>query len=51
MALMLVWGAEAMIVSRDACGLSPEDTVEVMSWAGRALVRAALAEHDVSSIR
>jgi AcrR family transcriptional regulator len=51
MALMLVWGAEAMIVARDACGLSPEDTVEVMSWAGRALVRAALAEHDVSSIR
>ena len=48
MALMLVWGAEAMVVTRDACGLSSEDAAEVMSWAGRALVRAALTELDTS---
>jgi AcrR family transcriptional regulator len=40
----LVYGVEAMITTRDTCGLSAEAATETMSWAARALVRAALAE-------
>jgi AcrR family transcriptional regulator len=46
MAVMLVWGAEAMVVTRDSCGLAPDEATDVMSWAARALIRAALAEAD-----
>jgi AcrR family transcriptional regulator len=46
MAVMLVWGVEAMVVTRDACGLPPADATDVMVWAARALIRAALAEAD-----
>jgi AcrR family transcriptional regulator len=41
MALMLVYGVEAMIVTRDACDLEPDEATEVMRWAAQALVRAA----------
>ena len=43
-AVVLVFGLEPMITTRDTCGLSAEDATEVMRWAARALVRAALAE-------
>lgn len=41
MALMLVYGVEAMIVTRDACDLEPDEATEVMRWAAQALIRAA----------
>lgn len=47
MAVMLVWGAEAMVVTRDSGGLAPADATDVMIWAARALIRAARAEADV----
>jgi AcrR family transcriptional regulator len=43
-AVMLVHGMEAMVSARDACGLDPDETVEVMRWAARALLDAALRE-------
>jgi AcrR family transcriptional regulator len=48
MAVMLVWGADAMVVTRDACGLEPQAATDLMSWAAQSLIRAALAEADVS---
>jgi AcrR family transcriptional regulator len=44
MALMLVYGLEAMIATRDACGLEREEATEVMRWAAQALLQAALAQ-------
>jgi AcrR family transcriptional regulator len=44
MAVVLVWGAEAMVVTRDACGLTHDEAADVMSWAAQALIRAARAE-------
>jgi len=44
MAMVLVFGTEAMITTRDTCGLSPDDATRVMRWAARALIRAAVAE-------
>ncbi|MGW3959791.1 TetR/AcrR family transcriptional regulator [Amycolatopsis sp. NPDC005003] len=41
MALMLVYGVEALIVTRDACHLEPDEATEVMRWAAQALIRAA----------
>ncbi len=41
MALMLVYGVEALIVTRDACHLEPGEATEVMRWAAQALIRAA----------
>jgi AcrR family transcriptional regulator len=49
MAVMLVWGAEAMVVTRDSGGLAPTDATDVMVWAARALIRTALAEADGAS--
>ena len=43
-AVVLVFGLEPMITTRDTCGLSPEDATDLMRWAARALVRAALAD-------
>lgn len=43
-AVVLVYGMEAMIVSRDALGLDETEAAELMSWAARALIRSALAE-------
>ncbi len=45
-AVMLVYGLESMVVSRDALGLDEEAAADVMSWAARALIRAALAEAE-----
>lgn len=45
-AVVLVFGLEAMVVTRDACDLSPDDATEVMRWAAQALVRAALADAE-----
>lgn len=44
MALMLVYGVEAMIVTRDACDLEPDEATEVMRWAAQALVQAAVTD-------
>ncbi|MFC9898003.1 hypothetical protein ACFVMC_30300 [Nocardia sp. NPDC127579] len=44
-AMTMVFGAEAMISLRDTARLDSESAIEAMSWAARALVRAALAEH------
>lgn len=43
-AVVMVFGVEAMITTRDACGLDPAAATEVMSWAAQSLVRAAIAE-------
>lgn len=44
MALMLVYGMEAMVSARDACALDPEESKEVMRWAAQSLLHAALQE-------
>ncbi len=44
MALMLVYGVEALIVTRDACDLEPDEATEVMRWAAQALVQAAMKD-------
>jgi AcrR family transcriptional regulator len=43
-AVVLVYGVEAMVVSRDALDLDQAQAADVMTWAAGALVRAALAE-------
>lgn len=43
-ALSLVYGLEVLIVLKDLWGLKEREVRSVASWAGRALVRAALAE-------
>jgi AcrR family transcriptional regulator len=48
MAVALVWGVDALVTTRDSCGLAPDDATDVMSWAARSLIRAALAEADAS---
>ncbi|MCZ0987860.1 TetR/AcrR family transcriptional regulator [Streptomyces diastatochromogenes] len=44
MALMLVYGVEALITTRDASGLDPEEAKETMRWAAGALLETALRE-------
>jgi AcrR family transcriptional regulator len=44
MSVMLVYGMEALVAARDACGLAPEEAVEVMRWAAKALLKAARDE-------
>ncbi|MGX9889872.1 TetR/AcrR family transcriptional regulator [Streptomyces sp. NPDC002276] len=44
MAVTLVYGAEALIASRDACGLDPEEARDVMRWAASALLEKAVRE-------
>lgn len=46
MAVMLVFGLEAMIVTRDALGLEEPAAADLMSWAARSLIRAALTEQE-----
>jgi AcrR family transcriptional regulator len=48
MATMLVCGVEAMVSARDACGMDPVESTEVMRWAARALQRQALQESAAS---
>ncbi len=43
-ALALVFGVEAVVSTRDTCGLDQEAAAELMAWSSRAIVRAALAE-------
>lgn len=43
-ALSLVYGLEVLIVLKDLWGLKPNEASDVAVWAGRALVRAAIAE-------
>lgn len=43
-ALALVFGAEALIVTRDVCNLDPQEATEVMAWAATSLIQAALHE-------
>jgi AcrR family transcriptional regulator len=42
MALALVFGAEAVIVTRDVCRLEVGEATEVMAWAAATLLRGAL---------
>ena len=42
-ALALVFGAEALIVTRDVARLDPAEATEVMRWAAATLIRGALA--------
>lgn len=42
-------GIEALITLIDLAGLSREDTVEVIRWSARSLLRAALAEAETGS--
>jgi AcrR family transcriptional regulator len=44
MAVMLVFGVEAMIVARDALGLDEPAAADVMTWAAKSLIRSAVAE-------
>ncbi len=41
-ALSVLIGSEAIIVLRDVCGLTPEETIQVVRWASRTLVEATL---------
>jgi AcrR family transcriptional regulator len=43
-ALCLVYGAEALIVTRDVAGLEPQEATDIMGWAAKALITQALAE-------
>jgi AcrR family transcriptional regulator len=43
-ALTLVFGAEALIVTRDVSRLDPAEATEVMRWAAATLIRGALAQ-------
>ena len=45
-ALAMVVGWEAEIVLQDLRGLDPEEELAVTLWTARALIRAALEEHD-----
>ncbi|MGW3205599.1 TetR/AcrR family transcriptional regulator [Streptomyces sp. NPDC001135] len=42
MAVMLVYGVEALVSTRDACGLDADEAKEVMRWAAGALLESAL---------
>lgn len=44
MAVTLVYGVEALIATRDACGLDPEEARDVMRWAASALLEKAVRE-------
>jgi hypothetical protein len=45
-ALAMVVGWEAEIVLQDLRGLGPDEELAVTLWSARALIRAALDEHD-----
>ncbi|WP_043676567.1 TetR/AcrR family transcriptional regulator [Streptomyces xylophagus] len=44
MAVTLVYGVEALISTRDACGLDPEEARDVMRWAASALLEKAIRD-------
>lgn len=43
-AVALVFGVEAVVSTRDTCGLDQDGAIELMVWSARALVRAAITE-------
>jgi AcrR family transcriptional regulator len=43
-AVMLVCGLEALVATRDAAGLEPEEAIDTMVWAAQALIRSARAD-------
>jgi AcrR family transcriptional regulator len=45
--VMLVWGVEAMVVTRDTAGLEPAEATDTMVRAAHALIRDALAQHEL----
>jgi AcrR family transcriptional regulator len=47
-ALALVFGAEAVVVTRDVCRLDATEATDVMAWAAATLLRGALTETDES---
>lgn len=47
MAVTLVYGVEALMSTRDACGLDPEEARDVMRWAASALLEKAVREAPV----
>ncbi|MEO6012308.1 MAG: TetR family transcriptional regulator [Devosia sp.] len=47
-ALSLVYGLEVLIILKDLWGLKASEAQSVATWAGRALVRAAVAEAGAS---
>jgi hypothetical protein len=50
-ALTLVFGAEALIVTRGVARLDPSQATEVMRWAAATLIRGALAsEAEVETV-
>ncbi|WP_229882491.1 TetR/AcrR family transcriptional regulator [Streptomyces alanosinicus] len=46
MAVMLVYGVEALISTRDACGVDADEAKEVMRWAAQALLESALRRSE-----
>ncbi|CAM5341907.1 TetR/AcrR family transcriptional regulator [Streptomyces tanashiensis] len=48
-ALTIVVGWEAQIALRDVRGLGPEAEEEAITWAARALVEAAIREHEADN--
>lgn len=44
MAVTLVYGMEALVTTRDACGLDAEEAKDVMRWAAGALLEKALRD-------
>ncbi|MEU1671152.1 TetR/AcrR family transcriptional regulator [Streptomyces roseifaciens] len=48
-ALTIVVGWEAQIALRDVRGLDPEAEEDAITWAARALVEAAIGEHEADS--
>jgi len=48
-ALVMVLGWESLIVQRDICGLTLEESEDVSAWAALALLRTTLAEADEAS--
>ncbi|MEU9253761.1 TetR/AcrR family transcriptional regulator [Streptomyces sp. NPDC048270] len=48
-ALTIVVGWEAQIALRDVRGLGPQDEEEAITWAARALVEAAIREHEAGT--
>jgi hypothetical protein len=39
-AVMLVCGLEALVATRDAAGLEPDEAIDTMVWAAQALIRS-----------
>jgi AcrR family transcriptional regulator len=48
-AVMLVWGVEALVTTRDAAGLDPDEATDTMVRAAQGLIRDALAQQKISA--